>query len=200
MTEDFFAVAARQRAYRAFTGEPVDDATITQLIDAAVRAPSAENRQPWEFVIAREPAVRQAIGGLMARAWDGGGRSYSEGRLSAAMLDDVDAAMHGGVAQAPVIVVVCADLERGHESTIGASIFPAVQNLLLAATALGLGSALTTIATVYRTEMQELLGLPEQVRPFAVVPIGHPARRLGPSQREPAAQHMHRDRYRTPWS
>ena len=196
---DFFDVAARQRAHRRFTDQPVDDDTVLRLIEAAVRAPSAENRQPWEFVVARDPEVRRAIGELMAKAWDGGGRSYSEHRLSAAMLKDVDQAMHGGVAEAPVLIVVCADLERGHENAIGASIFPAIQNLLLAATALGLGSALTTIATVFRAELQHLLALPDRVRPLAVVPIGHPARRLGPSTREPASQHMHRDGYGRAW-
>ena len=86
----------------------------------------------------------------------------------------------GGVADAPVNIVVCADVERGLEATIPSSIFPAVQNLLLAATALGLGSALTTITTGYRAEMQAILGLPEHVRPIALVPIGHPAKPLGP--------------------
>ncbi len=199
-SSDFFEVAQRQRAYRRFTDEPVDDATIDRLVAAAVRAPSAENRQPWEFVIARDADVRRAIGELMAKAWDGGGRSYSEGRLSPAMLKDVDAAMHGGVAAAPVVIVACANLERGHENTIGASIFPAVQNLLLAATATGLGSALTTIATVFRAELQALLALPDHVRPLAVIPIGHPAKQLGPSTREPATDHMHRDHYGTSWS
>jgi nitroreductase len=196
---DFFDVAARQRAHRRFTDEPVDDATLEQLVGSAVRAPSAENRQPWEFVIVRDVDARRALGELMARAWDGGGRAYSEHRLSAAMLEEVDAAMHGGVANAPVVIVACADLERGHENTIGASIFPAVQNLMLAATALGLGSALTTIATVFAAELRALLALPDHIRPLAVVPIGHPAKTLGPSKREPATTHMHRDRYDRPW-
>jgi nitroreductase len=200
VSADFFDVVARQRAYRAFTDAPVDDATIEKLLDAAVRAPNAENRQPWEFVVVRDAALRTAIGELMAKAWDGGGRSYSEGRLTTAMLNDVDAAMHGGVARAPVIVVVCADLDRGHENAVPASIFPAIQNLLLGATALGLGSALTTIATVFRSELQALLALPANVRPLAVVPLGHPAKQLGPSKREPASTHTHRDHYGTPWS
>jgi nitroreductase len=136
----------------------------------------------------------------MARAWDGGGRQYSEDRLSASVLADVDAAMHGGFARTPVFIVVCADLDRGHENTIGSSIFPAVQNLLLAATALGLGSALTTIATVFSGELRKLLGLPQNVQPVAVIPIGHPAKQLGPGRRDPATDHMHRNNYGTPWS
>jgi nitroreductase len=197
---NFFAVAARQRAHRLFTDDPIDDATIERLLDAAVRAPSAENRQPWEFVVVRDDTARARIAELMARAWDGGGREYSEQRLSASVLADVDAAMHGGFARTPVFIVVCADVTRGHENTIDSSVFPAVQNLLLGATALGLGSALTTIATVFGRELRELLALPENVRPRAVVPIGHPAKQLGSSKREPASTHTHRDTYGTPWS
>jgi nitroreductase len=95
---------------------------------------------------------------------------------------------------------VCADVHRGLEATIPASIFPAVQNLLLAATAVGLGCALTTITTGFRAEMQAILGLPDHVWPVALVPIGHPSRPLGPPRREPFADHTHRDRYGRPWS
>jgi nitroreductase len=98
-----------------------------------------------------------------------------------------------------VLVVVAADTERGFPSTVGSSIFPAIQNLLLAATALGLGSALTTITTAFADELRELLGLPEHIAPQAVVPLGYPARPLGLSRREPFAEHTHRDRFGTPW-
>ena len=100
---------------------------------------------------------------------------------------DVDRGATGGIAAAPVLVVVCADNERGLEQTVPSSIFPAVQNLLLAATALGLGSALTTIAIGYRAELAELLALPAHVVPVAVVPLGHPARPLGRPKRDPFA-------------
>jgi nitroreductase len=199
MGDEFFEVAARQRAHRAFTDEPVDDATIERLLEAAVRAPSAENRQPWEFVVVREPSARATLGDLMVRAWDGGGRQWSESRLSPGLLADVDRGMHGGVAGAPVVIVVCADVARGSEATVGSSIFPAVQNLLLAATALGLGSALTTIAVAFDAELRALLALPEHVRPVAMVPVGYPARALGPSRRDPARERTHRERFGTTW-
>jgi nitroreductase len=115
------------------------------------------------------------------------------------VLADVDHGATGGIAAAPVQVVVCADVQRGLEATVASSIFPAVQNLLLAATALGLGSALTTIATTYRAELQELLALPDHVRPVVVVPIGYPAKVLGQPRRDDFATHTHRERYRTAW-
>jgi nitroreductase len=199
MTDDLFAVVARQRAYRSFSTDAVDDDLIARLLTAATFAPSAENKQPWEFVVVRDDATRAEIGDLSRRAWDTHGRAFSERRLTPRMLADVDQGATGGVANAPVNIVVCADLQRGLEATIPSSIFPAVQNLLLAATALGLGSALTTITTGFRAEMQAILGLPELVLPIALVPIGHPARPLGPPRRAPFAEHTHRERYGQSW-
>ena len=196
---DLFAVITRQRACRAFSAEPVTDDDITRILDAATHAPSAENRQPWEFVIVRDPAVRAAIGDLTRRAWEAHGRAFSETRLSPGLLAEVSRGATGGIAAAPVQVVVCADLERGLAATVASSIFPAVQNVLLAATALGLGSALTTLTTGYADELRALVGLPPTVVPVAVVPLGWPARPLGPPRREPFAEHTHRERYGESW-
>ena len=96
---------------------------------------------------------------------------------------------------APVIVVVCGDTALGLEATLPSSVFPATQNLLLAATALGLGSAMTTLATVFADDLRQLLDLPATVRPMAVVPLGWPARPLGPPRRLPLSERVHRDRY-----
>ena len=84
-------------------------------------------------------------------------------------------------------------------TTIASSIYPATQNLLLAATALGLGSAFTTITTAFSDELRALVGLPEHVLPQVVVPLGYPAKPLGPPRREPFTEHTHRDRYGTAW-
>jgi nitroreductase len=199
MSDSFFAVVARQRACRSFSEQPVDDETIARILTAATFAPSAENKQPWEFVVVRDADTRAAIGDLSRRAWEVRGRAFSETRLTPALLADVDRGATGGVAEAPVNVVVCADVQRGLEATIPSSIFPATQNLLLAATAVGLGSALTTITTGFRAEMQTILGLPDHVWPIALVPLGHPARPLGPPRRAPFTDRTHRDRYNHPW-
>jgi len=169
---DFFSVVTRQRACRAFSAEPVTDDDIARVLDAATRAPSAENRQPWEFVVVRDPDIRAAIGDLTRRAWEAHGRAFSETRLTLGMLAEVERGATGGIAAAPVQLVVCADVERGLEITVASSIFPAVQNLLLAATALGLGSALTTLTTTFGKELVALVGLPKTVVPVAVVPLG----------------------------
>jgi nitroreductase len=196
---DLFAVVTRQRACREFATDPLTDEQLAPLLEAATHAPSAENRQPWEFVIVRDTAARATIGELTQRAWEAHGRAFSETRLSPGLLADVDRGATGGIAGAPVHVVVCADLERGLEVTVGSSIFPAIQNLLLAATAIGLGSALTTLTTTFATELTALLALPSHVVPVAVVPLGWPARPLGKPRREPFAAHTHREQYGKAW-
>ena len=157
---DFFDVVARQRAYRAFADTPLSDDDVAAVLGAATYAPSAENKQPWEFIVVRDADARATIGDLTRRAWETTGRAFSEGRLSPKTFADVHQGATGGIAAAPVLVVVCADNERGLEQTVPSSIFPAIQNLLLAATARGLGSALTTITIGYRAELAELLALP----------------------------------------
>jgi nitroreductase len=196
---EFFAVVRAQRACRSFRDEPVADDLIERVLEAATFAPSAENTQPWVFVVVRDPAIREQIGALSRQAWEGGGRAHSEGRLAPTLLADVEQGATGGVSGAPVLVVVGADTGRCLDVTVASSTFPAVQNLLLAAGALGLGSALTTLTTVLADELRTVLALPDHVQPVAVVPLGWPARALGPPRREPVADHAHRERYGAGW-
>jgi nitroreductase len=196
---DLFTVVRAQRACREFRADDVSDPLVERILEAATFAPSAENRQPWEFVVVRDERARARIGELTRDAWRRGGRAHSEARLSPKLLADVERGAEGGVSAAPVLVVVCGDVRRGLPTTLPESIFPAVQNLLLAANALGLGAALTTLPTAFAPELGALLGLPAHVRPLAVVPVGYPARELGPPRREPASEHAHRERYGRRW-
>jgi len=198
--QSVFDVIGRQRACREFADRSVPDDAIARVLEAATYAPSAENRQPWVFVVVRDAVTREHIHDLTLRAWQGAARAGAAERLTPSLLADVDHGIAGGgYRTAPVVVVVAADSERAFASTFGSSIFPATQNLLLAATALGLGSALTTITTAFTDDLRALLDLPEHVVPLAVVPLGHPVRPLGPPGREPFAEHTHRDRFGTPW-
>jgi len=197
--DDIFEVVHRQRACRSFGDGIVDDDTVGRVLDAATFAPSAENRQPWVFVVVRDAARRSAIGALTRRAWEGGGRAHSENRLSPTLLAEVDTGAQGGVAGAPVLVVVCGDTRLGDRRVLEASVFPAIQNLLLAATALGLGSSLTTLPLVFGDELAEIVELPPEVLPMAVIPLGWPARPQSPPRRLPISQKAHRETYGTPW-
>jgi len=197
--DDFFDVVHRQRACRSFGADPVDDADVERVLDAATFAPSAENRQPWVFVVVRDERRRAEIGALTRRAWEEGGRAHSEGRLAPGLLAEVDAGARGGVSSAPVLVVVGGDTRLGDARVLEASIFPCVQNLLLAATALGLGSSLTTLPLVFGRELAAAVGLPDEVRAMAVVPLGWPARPLSPPRRQPLADKAHREVYGAGW-
>ncbi len=149
-------MVARQRACRHFAPDPVPDDDVARILDAAVHAPSAENAQPWVFVVVRDADQRRRIAELTRRLWDGGAGQHSRPRLAADLFAEVDGSVRSGFGGAPVLVVVAGD---GRDATtrrmLGASIFPAVQNLLLAANALGYGSALMTLATVASAELRQ---------------------------------------------
>jgi nitroreductase len=196
----FFDVVLRQRACRAFAPDAVPDDDIERILTAATHAPSAENMQPWVFVVVRDDEVRASVGALARSLWDGGARDYAAPHLDPAMLASVDASMAAGFGGAPALVIVGIDTTSGvHARAAASSIYPAVQNLLLAAAALGYGSALTTLTTLVADQLRALVGLPDEVTPMAVIPIGRPARKLGPPRREPIASKTHRDRYGTAW-
>jgi nitroreductase len=199
-TDGLYEVMWRQRACREFTGDDVADDVLERVLTAATRAPSAENRQPWTFVVVRSPSTRAAFGDLMRQVWEGGAKQFSEGRLTPAMLSEVERGAMGGLAAAPVHVVVGADLERCLPQTVGSSVFPAVQNLLLAATAEGLGSALTTLATFQADEVRSLTGLPSTVEIVALIPLGWPARALRPGSRRPLSEVAFRETADEPWT
>jgi nitroreductase len=196
---DFFDVVLSQRACRDFATSEVPDDLLGQVLDAATFAPSAENSQPWEFVVVKDEQARTRIAELTRQVWEGGARDYEEKHLDARILADVDKGTSEGFARAPVVVVVCGNAEHAFESTLPSSVYPATQNLLLAATALGLGSALTTLATAMAEELSATLQLPQPVKPMAIVFLGWPAKKLGPPKRISFTQKTHRDRHGQPF-
>jgi len=192
---EFFDVVLTQRAARSFTAEDVDDATVAKILTAATHAPTAENSQPFVFVVVRDPALRASIGEITAQIWEGGARELETGRLSPAFLADVDQGAMGGCAAAPVLIVVAGDTRLTFAESLDSSLFPAVQNLLLAAHALGLGSTLTTLPTLGGSGLSDLLGLPPEVRAVAVIP-----KPLGPPRRLPISEKTHLNRYGVPFT
>jgi nitroreductase len=197
MGRDFYDVVRTQRACREFAPDPVADDVIERILTAATHAPSAENSQPWRFVVVRDESKRKAIADLATKVWTGGAREHSAPKLAPNILEDVDKSMTGGaMAGAPVIVVVCGDPANTFPSAMESSMWPCVQNLLLAAHAEGLGSSLTTMATLVPGALTKLLDLPDDISPYAVIPLGTPARPLGKPRRRPVSEVTHHDAWR----
>jgi nitroreductase len=176
------------RAIRTFKPDPVDDALIDQMLEAATRAGSGSNRQPWRFVVVKDQEIRSRLGALHDGIGDSAARSGSE---------------RTPWAQVPVLIVVCSDRGSG-EPAMGplahaASILPAVQNLMLTARSLGIGTVLTTRWHARMEEIRAVLGLPETAAIHAVIPCGWPLDRFGPTNRRPVQDVAFRDRWGQVW-
>lgn len=204
------------RAVREFTDAPVSDEDIRTMLDLAVCAPSAGNRQPWHFVVIRDQATRRVIRDHYLEAF----RRYKDAVLRQAASGHAAAqaqvarwerrgapdAFAENLDRVPVLILVCLDRERlglpagGPADLLAAapayaSVYPATQNLLLAAHGVGLGTVLTTLHLSHEREIKALLGIPDHVQTVALVPVGHPRRKHGPPRRIPAAERTHWERW-----
>src|SRR3712207_963720 len=192
-----------QRSIRRLRPDPVDDELVLRIIELALKAPTGGNRQNWEFVLVKDRAAKERLGRLNMQAWriyGGIGRLVMRNRPE--MLRVIAAvdwqARHFG--EVPVVVVACLRGPRlpwppvASTSYYG-SIYPSVQNLLLAARAEGLGAGLITLPLWSTSLARRALGLPWNVTPCAVVPLGWPRGRYGPTRRRPVSEVVHVDRY-----
>lgn len=200
---ELLAVMHAQRACRRFDPDgKVLDADLERVLQAAVHAPSAENTQPWAFVVVRNGPTRAQLADWWTETWNAGGGDFVRQSLDDKVLvADLEYGFNrGGFAAAPVVVVVCADTDRVPEIYAPPSIYPAVQNLLLAAADLGYASCLTTGLTTFGVDrVREKLQLPDTLLPMAAVYLGTSARRLSPPRRRPAASVTYREQFGNPW-
>ena len=193
-----------QRAVRRLLHDPVDDATVLRVIELATKAPTGGNMQSWEFVVVRDPDVKHQLARLNRQAWSiyRRLRTRKAGR-DEATLKTIDAVQWQAdhFEEIPVVVVACL---HGRSPVLGppvlasswyGSAYPAVQNLLLAARAVGLGATLTTLPLWSTTLARRTLGLPARITPVAVVPMGWPKGKYGPTSRKPVGEVVHLDRY-----
>ncbi|CAM3731882.1 MULTISPECIES: nitroreductase family protein [Tsukamurella] len=200
-----------QRAIRRVLPDPVDDALVLRCIELAQHAPTGQNGQQWEFVVVKDPRIKERLGRRYRQAWNFYWRTTYR-RIAAA--DDSKARMAKAVqwqvdhfTEIPVLVVACLRLGVGEgrvpvvrmphvaESGYWGSIYPAVQNLLLAARAMGLGASLITMPLWNLLSARRILGLPAEVTPVCIVPLGWPRGRYGPSARTPVGDVTHLDSY-----
>ncbi len=195
---DLFEAIDTQRGIRHFRPDPVPDELITRLLQAAIKAPSGGVRQGWGFIVIRDQETRRKIGDLYRTGarfdirpdmTDQERRVYGAAQHLEDHMDDV-----------PVLILACIHADPG-TSGWGSSIYPAVQNILLAARGLGLGGVLTTRQTRFEEELKRLLGIPEDVATAALLPIGFPAEgsRYGPTRRRPLEEVAFIDRWGESW-
>ena len=197
-----------QRAIRRLRPEPVDDALVLRLIELALKAPTGSNAQNWEFVVVKDPAVKARIARRNRQAWSlygGLGRRLARGDAKMQRLLDAVQWQADHFEEIPVLVVAClrgprAPFPNFLAASYYGSIFPSVQNLLLAARAAGLGAALITLPLWSTFSVRRILGLPWNVTPCAVVPLGWPRGSYGPTTRRPVGDVVSLDRYgNRPW-
>jgi nitroreductase len=214
---DLFAALHSQRAVRRFRPDPISDAVLAEILAAAARAPSARNTQPWVFVAVRDTALKADVRRHYLSAWRQAqaytARVDADADIKdrpdyAAMMRSVDAlAEH--LDAAPVLVLCGLDTRQlgpmadaqGNilaPQSAYASIFPAVQNLMLAARGLGIGSTLTTVFAAVEADLRRVVGMPDHVHIAALVPLGYPTRPFRVSTRKPLAQVAFLDRWGRP--
>lgn len=193
-----------QRAIRRLKPDTVDDALVRRLIELALKAPTGSNAQNWEFIVVRDRAVKEKLGRQNRAAWrlyGGLGRRIARGDAKMQRILDAVQWQADHFADIPVLVVAC--LKGGARlgfppmipSSYYGSIYPSVQNLLLAARAAGLGAALITLPLWSTFAARRILGCPWNVQPCAVIPLGWPLGKYGPTTRRPVGEVVSVDRY-----
>lgn len=175
-----------QRAIRNFTDEDVPDELVEQVLTAAIHAPSGSNTQPWHFIVIRDQSVKNAISEV-----------YEEARATYAATRPSPGSVRQPLSAAPVLIVACVNTPASGRAGFqtGASIYPSVQNLMLAARALGLGTVLTTLHRRRKAQLHDILGIPDHIESAAIIPLGWPDREYGPNRRPSLARFVMRDRW-----
>ncbi len=180
---------ATTRAIRRYTDAPIPDDDLAAILWHAGRAPSGSNRQPFRFLVLRDGPNARVAKALLGNAFRAGWNTkreadgYRPSRFAESMQRYVDR-----FEQTPVVVLVCLDRYRSASPYEGASVYPACQNLLLAARALGYGGALTMWHLGVEAELRELLTIPEIVALSACITLGVPEGRHGPVKRKPISE------------
>src|SRR5215471_171980 len=214
------------RALRRLKPDPVQDEIITQVLDAAIRAPSAGNSQHWVFIVVRDPEVRHKLAVIYRKASDIAKAIYQARGRPAHMTDQQYQRMMSSGAylwehmgDAPVLLVPCLrdrppppretlppEVQAIYEQELvytdrirGASIYPAIQNIILTCRAFGLGTLITTNHTLLEEEVRTVLALPPEMRTYALMPIGYPEGKFGPVKRRPVEEVAYADHWGTAW-
>ena len=189
-----FEAMHTQRALRYISPDPIPDALVRKVLDAGIRAPNGGNQQRWRFVVIKDPETKSWIQERY-RATDRPAHSTPRNDAETRTMARNDAAasyLAEHLHEVPVLILCCVEHD-GSPGDIGrgASIYPAVQNMLLAARGLGLASVLTTRPRRgFENEIKQKLGMPDKVDTAALLPLGYPMskNRYGPTNRRPVEE------------
>ena len=200
LSQDVFDVMHTMRAMRRLKPDPVPDELIFKIVRAGQAAASGGNTQRWKFLILKDMAKKKAVQAYYKRLYDEVlGPRYATSAPPPGSNPEAYQRQHSAVKyltdhyhEAPVWIVACLEGENP-SYTAGSSIYPAVQNMLLAARALGLGSTLTTRHTGYGKECDAAMGIPAPYKSYAILPIGWPMGNFGPLGRGPLSEVVYLD-------
>ncbi len=211
------------RALRRLKPDPVPDELITRILDSAIRAPSASNVQNWAFVVVKDAGQRRRVAEIYSRAFAMMSAMYRDRRPAPHQTQASYSRMMGAadrlanhLHEVPLMIIAglmvpatayqapatdAARVAAARPLISGASIYPAVQNMLLACRALGLGSVLTTIHAYYNDEVRAVLDLPAEFMTYAMLPVGYPEEGFGhgPVKRRPLSEVVCVDRWGNSW-
>lgn len=187
------------RAIRRYSDEPVPDDALRAILFAATRAPSGSNRQPFRFIVLRDGdkavEAKRLIAEAARQVWSNKRTNDGYEQGSGALADSPKARMANTMQsyvdnfeRVPVLVLPCLVRYRDPNPMEGASVYPACQNLLLAARALGYGGVLTGFHGLCDGPLRELLGVPAEVFMAATITLGRPAGHHGPVRRRPLGE------------
>lgn len=219
---NLFEVMYSAGAIRRFRSDPIPDEIMTKVLDAAIRAPSGSNAQSWLFIVVKDAEKRRQLGAVYKKASDILVKLYAglprpehieEKKYARFMQSVVHLFEHMG--DAPVLLVPCLKASMwtsasklpddvkakmaGSVRIAGSSIYPAVQNVILACRAFGLGTTLTTIHAFFEEEVRAILNLPADVQTYALMPIGYPQGHHYVVKRKPVSEVACLDSYGNPW-
>ena len=200
---ELFEVMSTMRAMRRLKPDPIPDQLINTILQAGQWAPSGGNNQTWRFLVVKDPAIKKQVQAYYKRAYDEViGPRYSSIAPPPGVSPEKFKRQHSAVeyltdhfADAPVWIVACLEDGANPGPSAGASIYPAVQNMVLACRAVGLGTTLTNRHMIHEKEVDKALGLPDGVHSYAILPIGYPMGKFGPVKRAPLNAVVYQDKW-----
>ena len=196
---DVFEAMRTTRAMRRLDpDQPVSDDDIHTMLEAATKAATGGNMQPVRWMVVRDAALRAQVGALYGECWRSVRPMYAAREDDPRVARMLASADHLGehMGEAPVLILPCSPDPAGQGAS---SVFPAVQNLFLAGRALGLGTTLTTVHRLKEPEIRALLGIPDDIVTWALIPVGHPLGRWAEPKRKPVARVAYLDTWSTPF-